>query len=150
MCFISKVFTISQAKTLRPYCTFCVKMLNELSLYVLVHSTHQRALCVQIYKRCWWDKPASYIDINHCISTWSCLWKVDYFSYQSFTTCSLPAVSRRRRLLSISAYSKYLRGQVDSAVAVESHQWWSKHSWTLFMFYTMLFKCCGFILLSNE
>lgn len=57
-----------------------------------------------------------------CISTLVLLWESGFFSCQSFTTCGLHAVSRRRRLPSISAYSKYLCGQVDSAVAVGSHQ----------------------------
>lgn len=57
-----------------------------------------------------------YSAMFRCIST---LGKVD------FTSCGSHAVSRRRKLPSITAYSKYLCGQLDSAVAVESHQWCS-------------------------
>lgn len=60
-----------------------------------------------------------------CISTLVLPWESGFFSCQSFTTCGLHAVSRRRRLPNISAYFKYLCGQVDSAVAVGSHQWCS-------------------------
>ena len=121
-------------------------MLNELSLYVLVvHSAHQKSSVnsdiqgrVDRARQCWWDKPARKLEdgliINHLCTTvqhsdafqhLSVLGKVDFFSYQSFTTCGLHAVSRRRRLPSITAYSKYLCGQLDSAVAVGSHQWCS-------------------------
>lgn len=121
-------------------------MLNELSLYVLVvHSAHQKSSVnsdiqgrVDRTRQCWWDKPPSKLEdrliINHlylgcatfrCISTLVLPWESGFFSYQSFTTCGLHAVSRRRRLPSITAYSKYLCGQLDSAVAVGSHQWCS-------------------------
>lgn len=125
---------------------FFIKMRNELSLYVLVvHSAHQKSSVnsdiqgrVDRTWQCWWDKPASKLEdrliINHLCATVQhsdafqhlCfLGKVDFFSYQSFTTCGLHAVSGRRRLPSITAYSKYLCGQLDSAVAVGSHQWCS-------------------------
>ena len=121
-------------------------MLNELSLYVLVvRSAHQKSSVYSAIQgsvdwawQYWWDKPASKLEdrliINHLCTTvqhsdafqhLSFLGKVNFFSYQSFTTCGLHAVSRRETLPSITAYSKYLCGQLDSAVAVGSHHWYS-------------------------
>lgn len=150
---------------------FFIKMPNELSLYVLVvHSAHLKSSVnsdiqgsVDWTRQFWWDKPARKLDdgsfINHLCTTVQhsdafqhlCfLGKGNTPPHQSFTTCGLHAVSRRKRLPSITAYSKYLCGQLDSAVVVEIPSVMFKRSWTHFMFYTTLLKCCAsFILLFN-
>lgn len=56
-------------------------------------------------------------------------------------------IASKRRLPSVGAHSKYFCGQVDSAIAVKSFQWCSKHSWAFSMFYHWLSQrnvifCC--------
>lgn len=149
---------------------FFIKMLNELSLYVLVvHSAHQKSSVnsdiqerVDRTWRCWWDKPPSKLEdrliINHLCTAvqhsdafqhLSFLGKVDFFLpvfHNLWLACCFKEkeTAKYHCVLQIFVWStgQCCCGWIPSVMF--------KHSWACFMFYTVLFKCCAFILLFNE
>lgn len=150
---------------------FFIKMLNELSLYVLVvHSAHQKSSVNsdiqgrvdRTQQRCW-DKPARKLEdeliINHLCTTVQhsdafqhlfFLGKVNFFSLLVFHNLWLACCFKEKEtakyhcVLQIFVWStgQCCCGWIPSVML--------KHCWTCLIFYTVLFKYCAFIWLFDE
>lgn len=122
----------------------------------------KRAPCAPISRGCWWDKPESILEdrliINHfCTAVQhsdafqhlSFLGKVDFFLpvfHNLWLACCFKEkeAAKYHCVLQIFVWStgQCCCGWIPSVMF--------KHSRTCFMFYTVLFKCCAFILLFNR